>query len=79
MLCLLCDCLFVCFASILRAEYNQTMGDADDFSRDPLTVTPTMNKPTSEAAKNAVADFHKKVVHYDAKNFPANNQNTFCW
>lgn len=58
------------------------MGDADDFSRDPIAVimdTNRINKPTSTAAASTVADFHKKVVNYDSKNFPATNQNTFCW
>ena len=58
------------------------MGDADDFSRDSVAVvmdSHKVTKPTSAAAQSAVADFHKKVVNYDSKNFPANNQITFCW
>mmetsp|Transcript_8802 Transcript_8802/g.14997 ORF Transcript_8802/g.14997 Transcript_8802/m.14997 type:complete len:124 (+) Transcript_8802:27-398(+) len=58
------------------------MGDADDFSRDPIAVSmdsSRINQPTSSGAASTVADFHKKVVTYDHKNFPATNQNTFCW
>ena len=58
------------------------MGDADDFSREPISVqmdSRRLNKPTSEAAKKVVDDFRQKVVHYDHKNFPATNQNAFCW
>ena len=61
---------------------NLTMGDADDFSRDPISVamdSSRINKPTSAAAQNTVNEFHKKVVAYDGRNFPASNQNTFCW
>jgi hypothetical protein len=58
------------------------MADADDFSRDNLSVnmdSRKYNKTPTSAAQAVVSDFHKKVINYDAKNFPANNQNTFCW
>lgn len=56
--------------------------DADDFSRESISVTmdPTkISKPPSAEAMAKVEAFHKKAVNYDAKNFPATNQGSFCW